>query len=229
MRKTYLAVLALLVAPSLVWAQGKSDLKTEKDKVSYAIGVSIGKRMKSQNLDVDPTKIALGLSHGLGGKKVLLSDEEVASVMQEFQKKQQAKMAKEQHAAGSKNREAGKKFLAANKKKKGVVTTKSGLQYQILTKGTGKTPKATDTISAHYKGTLIDGKEFDSSYKRGQPATFPVNGVIKGWQEVLQLMKVGGKWKIWVPSELGYGARGAGAMIGPDATLIFEIELKEIK
>ena len=229
MRKTYLAVLALLVAPSLVWAQGKSDLKTEKDKVSYAIGVSIGKRMKSQNLDVDPTKIALGLSHGLGGKKVLLSDEEVASVMQEFQKKQQAKMAQEQHAAGSKNREAGKKFLAANKKKKGVVTTKSGLQYQILTKGTGKTPKATDTISAHYKGTLIDGKEFDSSYKRGQPATFPVNGVIKGWQEVLQLMKVGGKWKIWVPSELGYGARGAGAMIGPDATLIFEIELKEIK
>ena len=224
------AVCALaFLNPDAVLAQAEKALKTENDKISYSIGLSIGQRMKAQGVNVDPTMVAQGLRDGLKGNKPKLTNQEMSAVMQAFQKKQQARQAEMQQAAGSKNRKEGEMFLLGNKKNKGVVTTASGLQYQIMKTGKGKTPKATDTISAHYRGTLIDGKEFDSSYKRGQPATFPVNGVIKGWQEALQLMTVGSKWKIWVPSDLGYGSRGAGAMIGPDATLIFEIELLEIK
>ena len=161
--------------------------------------------------------------------KTLLSDKEAQEVMMTFQKEQMAKLNENARKLGEKNKKEGETFLAENKKKPGVVTLPSGLQYKILKEGTGRNPKATDTVVTHYRGTLLDGKEFDSSYKRGEPATFPLNGVIRGWTEALQLMKPGAKWQLFIPPQLAYGERGAGQDIGPNATLIFEVELIAIK
>jgi FKBP-type peptidyl-prolyl cis-trans isomerase FklB len=204
-------------------------LKTPKDKASYAIGMNIGKGLHKDSVDVDPAILLRGLKDGMAGGKTLLTDDEAKSAMVAIQadlrKKQEAKMA----IAGDANKKEGDEFLAANKTKEGVVTLPSGLQYKILKEGTGPKPSASDSVVCNYKGTLIDNTEFDSSYKRGQPATFPVGQVIKGWTEVLQLMPVGSKWQVFVPSDLAYGPRAPGGAIGPNATLIFEIELLSIQ
>jgi len=205
-------------------------LKTQKDKASYAIGVNIGKSMKKDSVDIDTAILLRGLKDGMSGAKPLLTDDEARAVMTTLQadlrKKQEAKM----QIAGQANKEQGEAFLAENKTKDGVVTLPSGLQYKVLKEGTGPKPAATDTVVCNYKGTLIDNTEFDSSYKRGQPATFPVSGVIKGWTEALQLMPAGSKWQLFIPSDLAYGARGGpGGGIGPNATLVFEVELMSIQ
>ena len=205
-------------------------LKTQKDKASYAIGLNIGKSMNKDSVDVDTSILLRGLKDGLAGAKPLLTDDEARAVMttlqSEMRKKQEAKML----VQGEANKKEGEAFLAGNKTKDGVVTLPSGLQYKILKEGTGAKPVATDTVVCNYRGTLLDNTEFDSSYKRGQPATFPLSNVIKGWTEALQLMPVGSKWQLFIPSELAYGPRGGpGGAIGPNATLIFEVELVSVQ
>jgi FKBP-type peptidyl-prolyl cis-trans isomerase FklB len=208
-------------------------LKTQKEKFSYALGMKTGQRMaesfKKQSVQFDSALLARGLKDGLAGGKTLLTDDQaqaaIKAVQEEIGKEQQEKM----QVAGAANKKEGDTFLASNKSKDGVVALPSGLQYKVLKAGTGPKPTANDSVVCNYRGTLINGTEFDSSYKRGQPATFPVSGVIKGWTEALQLMPVGSKWQLFIPSDLAYGERGAGADIGPGATLIFEVELMSIE
>lgn len=207
----------------------KEDLKTQQDKVSYSIGLDIGRNLKQNSIKVEMDKFVQGLKDGMTDTSSLLTQEEIAQVMQQFQQEMMSQKNNEMKAAGDKNKKAGEEFLKVNKTTEGVKTTASGLQYKVLKSGTGKSPKLTDTVVAHYKGTLIDGTEFDNSYKRGEPLTIPVSGVIKGWTEALQLMKEGDKWMLYIPSDLGYGEYGAGNVIGPNATLIFEIELINVK
>jgi FKBP-type peptidyl-prolyl cis-trans isomerase FklB len=207
---------------------GAPALKTQKDKFSYALGMNLGTSLHKQAVPVDPAILARGLKDALAGKTLLTEDEARATLMEvqsELRKKQQEKM----QAAGEANKQEGAEFLAANKGKEGVVTLPDGLQYKILKQGTGPKPTASDSVVCNYRGTLINGTEFDSSYKRGQPTTFPVSGVIKGWGEALPLMAVGSKWQLFVPSELAYAERGAAPDIGPNATLIFEVELLSIQ
>ena len=203
-------------------------LKTQRDKGSYALGMSIGMGLHRQGIGVDSAVVARGLRDAMAGGKMLLTEDEMKAALQQLQgdvrKLQEAKA----HAAGEGNRKEGEAFLASNKAKDGVVTLPSGLQYKILKEGTGPKPTASDTVTCNYKGTLINGKEFDSSYKRGQPASFPVGGVIKGWTEALQLMPVGSKWELFIPPQMAYGDQGAGPDIGPGETLIFEVELISI-
>ena len=205
-------------------------LTTPKQKSSYAIGLSIGKTMKRDGVDVDSASLARGLRDALSGAKPLLTDQDaqaaLVALQQEVRKKQEAQRAVTMEL----NKKDGEAYLAANKAKDGVVTLPSGLQYKILKEGSGPKPMAGDTVVCNYKGTLIDGTEFDSSYKRGQPATFAVGQVIKGWTEALQLMPVGSKWQLFVPADMAYGERGAGqgSNIGPNATLVFEVELLSI-
>ena len=223
------AIVVLVGFAGLAHAEDRPVLKTDKDKVSYSIGLDIGTNFKRQSVDLDQKALAAGIADGLSGGKPLLTEDEVRKVLAQFQQQMAAKAQQLAQQLAEKNQKEGEVFLAENKKKKGVITLPSGLQYQVITAGTGKIPKATDTVTTHYRGTLIDGTEFDSSYKRGEPASFPVNGVIKGWTEALQLMKVGSKWQLFIPSNLAYGPQGAGQVIGPNATLIFEIELLAIK
>jgi FKBP-type peptidyl-prolyl cis-trans isomerase FklB len=205
-------------------------LKTQKDKASYAIGLNIGKSMHKDSVDVDTSILLRGLKDGLAGSKPLLTDDEARAAMVTLQTDLRKKQEEKILVQGEANKKEGEAFLAENKTKDGVVTLPSGLQYKILKEGTGPKPTAADTVVCNYKGTLLDNTEFDSSYKRGQPATFPVGGVIKGWTEALQLMPVGSKWQLFIPSELGYGARGGpGGGIGPNATLVFEVELMSIQ
>ena len=204
-------------------------LKTQKDKVSYALGMNLGTNLHKETVDVDPAIVLRGLKDALASGKMLLTEDEARAVLTQLQTEVRGKQQEKMKVAGEMNKKESLEFLAANKAKDGVVTLPSGLQYRILTAGTGPKPTASDTVVCNYRGTLISGAEFDSSYKRGQPASFPVNGVIKGWTEALQLMPVGSKWQLFVPSELGYGDRGAGADIGPGATLIFEVELLSIQ
>ena len=207
-----------------------TTLTTTKQKASYAIGMNLGGGLHRQNIDVDTDALVQGLKDTLSGNKALLTEEEARSALMQLQSEMQAKMQAKQAAEGEANKKEGDAFLAANKTKEGVVTLPSGLQYKILTPGTGPKPTPADSVVCNYKGTLINGTEFDSSYKRGEPATFPVTGVIKGWTEALQLMPVGSKWQLFVPSDLAYGPRGTpGGPIGPNATLIFEVELISIK
>ena len=204
-------------------------LKTQKDKVSYALGANLGMNLHNQSVEVDPAIVLRGLKDALAGGKMLLTDDQAKGALMQLQAEVRSKQQEKMKVAGEMNKKEGVEFLAVNKAKEGVVTLPSGLQYKILTEGTGPKPAASDTVVCNYRGTLISGAEFDSSYKRGQPASFPVNGVIKGWTEALQLMPVGSKWQLFVPAELGYGDRGAGADIGPSATLIFEVELLSIQ
>jgi FKBP-type peptidyl-prolyl cis-trans isomerase FklB len=205
-----------------------STLKTQKDKVSYAIGMQVANSISRQSLDIDPDVLLKGLKDEMAGKS-LMTDAEAHTTMTQVFAELRAKQEEKMKQAGEVNKKTGEDFLAANKSKPGVVTTASGLQYKVITQGTGPKPTASDTVICNYKGTLIDGKEFDSSYKRGQPATFPVSGVIKGWTEALQLMPVGSKYELYIPSDLAYGERGAGADIGPNTTLIFQVELLSIQ
>jgi len=227
---------ALLIAVTLAMPAFAADpeakpapveLKSVKDKASYSIGLSIGRNMKQQGFDLELSTLAAGIADGLRGD-AQLTDEEIEKVMTAFQQDFEAQQAGRMKATAEKNKKEGATFLAANAKKEGVVSTKSGLQYQVLKEGKGPKPTKNDTVTTHYVGTLLDGTEFDSSIKRGEPATFPVGGVIGGWTEALQLMPVGSKWRLFIPAELAYGARGAGRDIGPNATLVFEVELLDI-
>jgi len=204
-------------------------LTTQKQKASYAIGMNIGKSLQKDSVDVDPNVLVRGLKDGLAGNKSAISDDEakaaLTAIQNDVRKTQEAKI----QVLGEENKKEGDAFLAANKGKEGIVTLPSGLQYKILKEGTGPKPTASDSVVCNYRGTLLNNTEFDSSYKRGQPATFPVGQVIHGWTEALQLMPVGSKWQLFIPPDLAYGARGAGPDIGPNATLVFEVELLSIQ
>ncbi|MBV9008627.1 MAG: FKBP-type peptidyl-prolyl cis-trans isomerase [Verrucomicrobia bacterium] len=225
MKSSLIFCLSLSVASTSLFAEDQPALKDSKDKVSYSFGLNVGFNLQRQKIDLNPDAFMAGLKDALSGKQPQLTEEQVREVMTQFQKDMDDK----QKAAAEKNHTDGEKFLAENKNKPGVKTTASGLQYKVEKEGTGATPKATDTVVVNYRGTLLDGTEFDSSYKRGQPATFPVNQVIKGWTEALQLMKAGSKYQLFIPADLAYGARGAGGQIGPNSTLIFEVELLDVK
>ena len=203
-------------------------VKVDKNNISTMVGMDVGRGLTQIKDDIDIKVVEQALEATIKGEKTALTQEEALQVRQEFMKTLQAKRVAEQKAASDKNKKEGETFLAANKSKSGVKTTASGLQYMVEKEGTGAKPKATDTVKVNYLGTKIDGTKFDSSYDRGQPATFPLNGVIKGWSEGLQLMPVGSKYKLFVPSDLAYGENGPG-QIGPNATLIFEVELLDIE
>lgn len=222
----YAKVLPLILfsISSLALAE-EAALSTPKQKLSYTVGYQIGQSIKRQGLEVDTDVVGQAIKDVMTDAQPKLKPEEMQAAVQAHQQASTQKRA----AQAGENKKTGEAFLAANKKKEGVVTLPSGLQYKVITEGKGKKPKPTDTIVANYRGTLIDGKEFDSSYKGGQPATFPVNAVIKGWQEILPMMPEGSKWQVFIPSELAYGEAGAGADIGPNATLIFDIELISVK
>lgn len=209
-------------------------LKTQKEKESYAIGLNIGKglkdSLKKDDVDINSDLLLRGMKDALGGAKPLLTDEETKTVLNTLQTDMRQHQKELHDAALAKNTKEGEEFLAANKAKPGVVTLPSGLQYKVVTEGNGPKPTAADTIVCNYKGTLLDGTEFDSSYKRGQPATIPVGRVIKGWTEALQLMPVGSKWELFIPPSLAYGEQGTnGGPIGPNATLVFDVELLSIQ
>jgi FKBP-type peptidyl-prolyl cis-trans isomerase FklB len=223
------AVLFTLLLWSPVQAQDKLALKEQKDKLSYSIGVDIGKTVKALSFEVNLDAITQGVRDAITGAKTVLTEDEMRTVMGAFQKEMVAKEQERIKTLAEKNKKDEDAFLAENKKKEGVVTLPSGLQYKVLKEGSGQMPKADNTVVVHYRGRLLDGSEFDSSYKRGEPATFPVNGVIPGWTEALQLMKTGSQWQVFIPSKLAYGENGAGNIIGPNATLIFDVELISIK
>ncbi|HSK79734.1 MAG TPA: FKBP-type peptidyl-prolyl cis-trans isomerase [Thermoanaerobaculia bacterium] len=199
-----------------------------EDQASYIIGLNIGRNLKAQEVPANPDIVMKGIRDGLSGAQPVMTDQEMEAAMGTFQQQMMAKQQAKIQVEGQKNQKAADDFLATNKAKKGVVTTASGLQYEVVKEGTGASPKATDQVTVHYTGTLLDGTKFDSSVDRGQPATFPVNQVIPGWTEALQLMKVGGKYKLYIPPALGYGERGAGGEIGPNSLLVFEVELVSI-
>jgi len=209
--------------------QKSKTLSSFEDKAGYAIGTQIGKQLSPTKESINQKALVMGIQDALAAKKLQLSEEEIKATMQEFGQKMQAEAMKKAKASLEINKKEGETFLAANKAKEGVVTLESGLQYKIIKAGTGKSPKLTDTVETNYEGTLINGTVFDSSYKRGQSVSFPVNKVIKGWTEALQLMKEGAQWELYIPSDLAYGEQGAGGAIEPNSTLIFKIELLKVK
>jgi len=226
--KLILAVAAVSLT-CLAQAQTQMELKDLKQKASYAIGADIAANLKRQGLDIDPKALAAGLTDGVEGK-MKLTDAELKQVMNEFRAQMVAQMESKAKADGEKNLKDGEAYLAANARKDGVKATASGLQYKVLKAGKGtKSPKATDTVKVHYHGTLIDGTVFDSSVDRGEPISFPLNGVIPGWTEGVQLMKEGDKFQFTIPSKLAYGEQGAGGKIGPHSTLVFDVELLAIE
>ncbi len=229
MIKGWMMVAAMGLLAGATAAQDASSLKDQKEKISYALGMDLASQLKRQSVEIDPAIFNQGLKDALSGGKMLMTEQEARATITELQNQLRAKQAEMAKVQADKNMKEGEAFLAANKTKEGVVTLPSGLQYKILTAGAGTKPTLDDTVVCNYRGTLINGTEFDSSYKRNQPATFPVKGVIKGWTEALQLMPVGSKWQLFIPSSLAYGERGAGGDIGPNATLIFEVELLSIK
>lgn len=229
MKSVYTLALAAAMIGGAIAADDETLLKTDKDKASYAIGLDIGRSFRQRALEINPDILARGLKDAFVGGKTLLTEDQARQVLEACAKEMAAKQESQRSELTEKNKKEGEAFLAENKKKEGVKTLPSGLQYKVLKTGEGKPPKATDTVKTHYRGTLIDGTEFDSSYRRNEPAVFPVNGVIPGWTEALQLMPVGSKWQLFVPSALAYGENGAGNVIGPNATLLFEVELLGIE
>jgi FKBP-type peptidyl-prolyl cis-trans isomerase FklB len=224
-----LATVAALGGSTAFAASKAADYKTDAAKASYIMGHQTVTNFKKNGADVDVDAFVNGMKDSQKGTESVFSPAETQKVMEDFQKQVQTKRAALQEKEGKANKADGVKFLETNKSKPGVKVTASGLQYKVIKEGNGPKPSASDTVTTHYKGTLIGGKVFDSSYDRGEPASFPVGGVIKGWTEALQLMPVGSKWELYIPSDLAYGSRGAGADIGPDATLVFEVELIAIK
>ena len=223
-----MTILAVGVLAGLVRAEDKTTFKDPKEKASYSIGANWGNSLKRQEVEVDLEATIKGLRDGLAGKSVL-TDQELREALTALNQEIRAKMEEKRKHLGETNKQEGEKFLAENKSKPGVITLPSGLQYQILAEGSGESPKSNDVVTANYRGTLIDGTEFDSSAKSGQPLVRPANMLIKGWTEALQLMKPGAKWQLFIPPELAYSERGAGAQVGPNATLIFEMELVSFK
>ncbi|MEK6672779.1 MAG: FKBP-type peptidyl-prolyl cis-trans isomerase [Nitrospirota bacterium] len=229
MKRLLIALLAIGFLTAIVDAAEKQALKDQKDKISYSLGADIGNSLKRQSIEINPDALVLGLRDVLSNSKTLLTDKEMQEILAGFRKEMMAKQAEQFKAMSEKNKREGEAFLAENKRKDGVITLPSGLQYKVIKAGTGAVPKETDTVVVHYTGTLINGNEFDSSYKRGEPASFSVNGIIQGWKEALLMMKTGSKWQLFIPSSLAYGERGAGRDIGPNSALIFEVELVSIK
>lgn len=232
--KQVLASLSL-ISFCLISAQGfcadsksNTQLKDKTDKISYSIGMDVGKSIDKQGIQINPEAFVQGLKDAKG-KNSLMTEDEMRQILLSLQTEIMERQKKLARELAEKNLAAGEKFLADNKKKQDIKTLPSGLQYKIIKEGNGPTPKATDTVTTHYQGKLIDGTEFDSSYKRGEPAKFTVNGVIPGWTEALQLMKTGSKWEIYVPAKLAYGEHGIGQVIGPNSTLIFDLELLSIE
>lgn len=228
MKNHAVAAAVCLLATGISHAQDPVKLTEQKDKVSYSIGVNIGTNFKHQGIDISSVSLLAGIKDALAGGKTLLTPEEMQQTLATLQRELGEKQAEKARDLGGKNQKEGEAFLVANKKKDGVKVTASGLQYKVVTEGKGKKPSASDSVQVHYKGTLIDGTEFDSSYKRNMPAEFGIAGVIPGWTEALQLMPVGSKWQLFIPSGLAYAERGAGADIGPNAVLIFDVELLAI-
>jgi FKBP-type peptidyl-prolyl cis-trans isomerase FkpA len=235
MKKRIIFVSVLFLAAASLFCdnsgsgKGAVKLETPQQKFSYAIGIDIGSQVKQIPTTLDVDALCQGIKDTLGGKGIAMTAKEIDSVRAAmFQSMQAAQMQKSQQA-GEKNKAEGEKFLAENKSKAGIKTTASGLQYSVMTEGKGPHPKAEDVVTVHYRGTLIDGTEFDNSYTRKEPATFKLNQVIPGWTEGLQLMTVGSKYMFYIPSELGYGTRGGGQKIGPNSTLIFQVELISIQ
>ena len=228
-RRLAMAMCGVVALAGASFAADAPELKSDKEKISYSIGLDIGGNLKRGSVEVDPDLVARGLKDSYVGGKTLLTEDQARQAIADFQKTLAAKQAETMKILSEKNKADGEKFLAENAKKEGVKVLPSGLQYKEITPGQGKSPKIADNVTTHYKGTLIDGTEFDSSYRRGQPVTFPVSGVIAGWTEALQLMKEGAKWQLFVPPRLAYGERGAGQVIGPNATLFFEVELISVK
>ena len=227
-RISFLLAAAALALP-LAGCNKTSSMKSDDQKISYGIGLDIGRSMKQRGIDIDPNAVASGIKDGQSGAKPKFSIEEIQQVMMAKQQQIVAEREKEGAVAATKNQADGQKFLADNKAKAGVKTTASGLQYEVVTEGKGKKPTPTSTVTVNYKGTLTDGTEFDSSYKRNEPATFPVNGVIKGWTEGLQLMSEGSKYRFVIPADLAYGEHGAGGGVIPgNAVLVFEVELLKV-
>jgi FKBP-type peptidyl-prolyl cis-trans isomerase len=222
------AILAAALATGLA-AETKPVLKEQKEKVSYGIGMSIGSSLKMQGADIDVDLVARAIKDTLAGNETLLTQQEMQDTLRTWQTEMRNKRMEQQKVQGDKNKKEGDTFMAENAKKPGVVTLPSGLQYKVLVSGTGKTPTSNDTVRAHYKGTLPDGAEFDSSYSRGTPFVTPVTRVIPGWTEALLKMKVGDKWQLFIPGNLAYGERGMPPKIGPNAVLIFEMELLGIE
>jgi FKBP-type peptidyl-prolyl cis-trans isomerase FklB len=218
MKRFMIILCATLISTGFAYAEKP---QSEKDKVSYVFGHNVGENMKKSNMELDIDFFIMGLTSGLAGNESLFTKEEAKDLLIRFQQQMAA-------AKFNKNKEKEDQFLTTNSMKKGINQTTSGLQYKIIKEGSGKKPALTSKVTVHYKGTLLSGKVFDSSYKRGKPATFPLNGVVKGWQEALQLMKEGAKWRLFIPAKLGYGKRGAGRIIGPGAMLIFDIELIKV-
>ena len=233
-------ILAVALASGAAAAQDAPALKTQKDKVSYALGMDLGNQLRKSSIEVDPAVFGQGLKDALSGGKTLLTEEQVRTAISGLQAEMKRKEAARRKGTPEEdsleidlvpayNKKAGEAFLAANKAKEGVVTLPSGLQYKVLQAGNGKKPTEADTVVCNYRGAFIDGTEFDSSYKRNQPATSAVNGVIPGWREALKLMAVGSKWQLFIPPELAYGEKGSSGAIGPNATLVFDVELLAIK
>ncbi|MBE0426440.1 MAG: FKBP-type peptidyl-prolyl cis-trans isomerase [Nitrospirae bacterium] len=225
MKSQLVVILSILFLAANVFADEKLELKDNRDKISYSIGINIGTNMKNQSIDVNPEALVRGLRDALSGDKALMTEEEINEALTGLQKEMASRQAQRLKEVAEKNKKEGDAFFEENKKKEGIITLPSGLQYKVLKEGNGELPAITDTVTVNYRGTLIDGTEFDSSYKRGQPAVFRVNGVIPGLSEALQLMKVGSKWQIFIPPALAYGEQGSGRLIEPNETLIFEIEL----
>ena len=225
----FFAFFVLIAMAIQAQTSDKVKLTTKKDSVSYAIGMDIAVNLKSQNIDVSPEILAKGLMDNLLSKNLMLTEEQKTKVIEAFQQEHSKKQEEMATQKANENIKAGQDFLAKNAKKPGVKTTASGLQYEVITEGTGKTPASTSKVTVHYEGTLVDGTVFDSSYKRGETISFPLNGVIQGWQEGLQLMKEGGKVKLYIPSNLGYGEKGAGNIIPGNSTLIFTVELFKVE
>ncbi len=230
MKQIYLAILAVpyLSFSSCAQETEKTELKTKSEKMSYALGANIGASIKPAAAEIDYDALIQGVKDTLEGRKPLLTAAETQKLLGELNALMRTTSNEKSKKLAEKNMQEGEAFLAENQEKAGVTTTASGLQYEVMKEGSGAKPQKTDRVSVHYAGTLIDGTEFDSSYKRGSPAAFAVTGVIKGWTEVLQLMNVGSKYRVSIPSDLAYGLRGSPPTIGPNATLIFEVELLDI-
>jgi FKBP-type peptidyl-prolyl cis-trans isomerase len=229
MRYQYMSAILIILLYPLSACAGEAKLDTEKKKASYSFGVDFAKQLEKQKVNLNVDALIRGIRDVSAGKELAMQETEMTEVKTSFQENLRAQFMQAQKETGEKNLKDGKAFLEANAKKEGVITTESGLQYKIITPGKGAIPKLEDTVATHYKGTVIDGTEFDSSYTRKAPATFPVSGVIKGWTEALQLMKVGAKWQLFIPPELAYGPTARSEVIQANATLLFELELLEIK
>jgi len=229
MKYIIVMVISISFLFGICYAGEKLELKDQKDKESYSLGYQFGQNLKAQSVEINLDVYTSGVRDSLGGKDSLMSQEEIRATISDLQKRIAAVRQKELKEKAEKNLAESKAFLEENKKKEGIKTLPSGLQYKVLAEGSGKVPKADDTVTVHYRGTLVNGTESDSSYKRGQPSTFKVSGVIRGWSEALQLMKEGSKWQLFIPPDLAYGERAAGAQIPPNSALIFEVELISVK